>query len=493
MSKNRRRKIIRRIAACLCLLVVGMGLYHSYKPLPEGLAYQGQPRAVSDVEFLADLTYVDGHSANGKSETRHFQQRIFDEVFAIIDSAERFLLLDMFLYNDFQGAVPERHRALSDELTRQLIAQKQKHPQMQIFLITDPFNHLYGGLESNHFSELEAAGISVTFTKLRALRDSNLVYSPIWRTFLGYWGNSIGNLLPNPVGQGRVSVRTYLNLLNFKANHRKVVIADQGDQYVGLVTSANPHDGSSAHSNVALRFSGPAVADLLESEIAVLEMSGGPGPGIEIDPKEFNVDEGQGDTLEVVTERAIKQALLDSIQATDVGDRLDIAVFYLSDRQIMRALKDAYQRGVQMRVLLDPSKDAFGRTKNGIPNRQTAHELHSMGVPVRWCDTHGEQCHSKLLLAQFGQGSVNQGTAHLVLGSANFTRRNLDNLNLETSVRYVAGSESEVIQNVEDWFEMRWSNLEGRQFTVAYDVYADETWWRHLVYRLMEATGASTF
>jgi hypothetical protein len=40
---------------------------------------------------------------------------------------------------------------------------------------------------------------------------------------------------------------------------------------------------------------------------------------------------------------------------------------------------------------------------------------------------------------------------------------------------------------------MRWSNLEGRQFTVAYDVYADETWWRHLVYRLMEATGASTF
>ncbi|MFX4227855.1 MAG: hypothetical protein ACFHHU_08215 [Porticoccaceae bacterium] len=138
-----------------------------------------------------------------------FQQSIFDQVFAMISSAERFILIDMFLFNDFQGAVPERHRALSAELTRHLIAQKQKHPQMQVLLITDPFNRLYGGLEPGHFIELEAAGISVTYTRLTALRDSNLIYSPIWRTFIGYWGNDIGSMLPNPVGQGRVSVRTY--------------------------------------------------------------------------------------------------------------------------------------------------------------------------------------------------------------------------------------------------------------------------------------------
>ncbi|MEQ9566042.1 MAG: phospholipase D-like domain-containing protein, partial [Pseudomonadales bacterium] len=112
----------------------------------------------------------------------------------------------------------------------------------------------------------------------------------------------------------------------------------------------------------------------------------------------------------------------------------------------------------------------------------------SMGVPVRWCDTHGEQCHSKLLLAQFARGE-----AHLILGSANFTRRNLDDLNLETSVRYIASSRSDVIQNVDAWFEMRWSNLNGRQFSVDYETYADESWWRRIAYRLMEATGASTF
>ena len=482
---------MRRVSTSLLLLLVTVGIYHSYKPLPEGLSYQGQPRVARDVEFFADLTYVDSHQS-GSSEPdrtdRQFQQSIFDEIFAMIDSAERFLLVDMFLFNDFQGAAAERHRVLSTELTRHLIAQKQKHLGMQILLITDPFNRLYGGLEPGHFSELEAEGISVTYTKLTALQDSNLIYSPIWRSFISYWGNDTGSLLPNPVGQGRVSIRTYLSLLNFKANHRKVVVADQGNQYVGLVTSANPHDGSSAHSNVALRFSGPAVADLLESEIAVLKMSGGPEPEIELEPQELNDDLSKDSTLEIVTEGAIEYALLDSINATEADDRLDIAVFYLSDRKIMHALKEAYQRGVDMRVLLDPSKDAFGRTKNGIPNRQTAYELQSIGVPVRWCDTHGEQCHSKLLLAQFARGE-----AHLILGSANFTRRNLDDLNLETSVRYMASSESDVIQKVDAWFEMRWSNLDGRQFSVDYEVYADESWWRRITYRLMEATGASTF
>ena len=36
-----------------------------------------------------------------------------------------------------------------------------------------------------------------------------------------------------------------------------------------LVTSANPHDGSSAHSNVAVRFNGPLAQYLIDSEMAV--------------------------------------------------------------------------------------------------------------------------------------------------------------------------------------------------------------------------------
>ena len=50
-------------------------------------------------------------------------------------------------------------------------------------------------------------------------------------------------------------------------------------------------------------------------------------------------------------------------------------MFYLSERQIVKALITAKERGVNVRVLLDPNKDAFGREKNGIPNRQVASEL----------------------------------------------------------------------------------------------------------------------
>jgi len=67
----------------------------------------------------------------------------------------------------------------------------------------------------------------------------------------------------------------YLALLNSKANHRKVILADRGDEVVALVTSANPHDGSSAHGNVGILFSGAAVADLSHGRFGGLLLGSG--------------------------------------------------------------------------------------------------------------------------------------------------------------------------------------------------------------------------
>ena len=94
-------------------------------------------------------------------------------------------------------------------------------------------------------------------------------------------------------------------------------------------------------------------------------------------------------------------------------------MFYLSERKIVKGLIAAHERGVKLRILLDPNKDAFGREKNGIPNRQVASELHKAGIPVRWCNTQGEQCHNKILMKYGAQQS------EMILGSANFTARNL--------------------------------------------------------------------
>lgn len=459
-----------------------VALYHSYKPLPPGISVATPLRAVDEVRFLADYTYID---AQGE---RRSEQAIFDEILRLIAGAKRLIVLDMFLINDFAGNAKDSLRPLSREVTDALIRRRAEVAGLEVVLITDPFNTLYNGVESSHLERLEAAGVKVVLTDLTRLRDSNPSWSALWRIFFRWLGNSPdGGWLPSPVGPERVGLRTYLTLLNFNANHRKTFVADQGDSWVGLVTSGNPHDASSAHDNVALRFSGAAALDLLQTERAVSRFSGNAFPAEPVAPQEELVADG-GMQLQVITESRIREALLQAIDGAQHGDAIDIAVFYLSHREIIQAISAAHSRGVALRLLLDPNEDAFGRKKNGIPNRQVALELSEAGVPLRWCDTHGEQCHSKFLMLRRADGS-----AELLLGSANFTRRNLDDYNLETSVRLVTSVESEVVAQAREWFGDYWQNRSGRRLSVDYEKYRDPSRWRYWFYRFMEASGWSTF
>lgn len=470
------------------LLLVGFlfwALFHSYKPLPQGLNLEGPKRPVQNIEFLADVTYP---RANGE---RQIEQQIFAEILAMVEQAEDFLLLDMFLFNGFQGEQDEGYRPLSTQLTEALIQQKSRRPELQVHLITDPLNTVYGGYNSPHLAQLQNAGVWVTLTDLNQLRDSNPIYSSFWRLFAAPFGNSPGGVLPNPFGEGTVPLRSYLALLNFKANHRKLVITSTNGQLRALATSANPHDGSSAHGNVALRFNGLAAHDLLQSELAVLRFSNPPAyqAAQQYSATVDDVAATESDTyVQVLTERAVETALLGIIHNTKPGDKLDIAVFYLSDRDVVRALKAAAQRGVMTRVLLDPNKDAFGREKNGVPNRPVGRELYQAGVNLRWCNTSGEQCHAKWLM--HGQAD---GQSTMVLGSTNFTRRNLHNLNLETSVLLHANPNNAAITAANAWFERRWGNTDGYPHSLDYTAYADVSLWHRFLYRAMELTGISTF
>ena len=275
-----------------------------------------------------------------------------------------------------------------------------------------------------------------------------------------------------------------MQLANFKANHRKTLVVNTDDGWKSLVTSANPHDGSSRHSNVALLVSGPTAMDLLKTEQSVAQMSSGSSPMMVMG--EINASH-QAPQVQVLTEAAIYHAVVDLIQSAKANDQIDLAMFYLSERQIVNDLKAAQKLGVKLRVLLDPNKDAFGRQKNGIPNRQVASELHAAGVPVRWCDTHGEQCHSKMIIKS------NPTQAEMILGSANFTARNLKNYNLETDMLVQGQTQDAVFQDAERYFNTAWSNLNGRQMSVDYSKYADESKLKYWTYRFMEWSGLSTF
>ncbi|WP_355659903.1 phospholipase D-like domain-containing protein [Halomonas salifodinae] len=468
------------VLGMVLLAWVAMGLWQSLKPLPEGLGRAWPVRGVEEVHFLADRTWYD---AEGR---RHQEQQIFDEVLAMIGQARRLVVVDMFLFNDFAGeAAGEGFRPLSGELSQALLAQKRRYPELEAVVITDPLNTLYGGLALEHLEALREAGVRVVETDLTRLRASNPLWSGGWHLGPRWFGNSSeAGWLPNAMGPGRVTLRSYLSLLNFNANHRKTLVVDRGDDWLGLVTSANPHDASSRHGNVALRFRGAAALDLLASEGVVAAWGG------VVLPEPTPVTEPASElALQLLTEGAIRDALLATITAAEAGDRLDLAVFYLAHRGVIEALAAAQARGVAVRVLLDPNRDAFGFAKNGIPNRPVAEELAAAGVAVRWCLTRGEQCHSKLLLHR----PAGEREATLILGSANFTRRNLDDLNLETSVRLVGSAQAPALAEAAAFFESRWEN--GPRGQTSQPLNGEETVssWMRWRYRVMEATGLSTF
>ena len=107
---------------------------------------------------------------------------------------------------------------------------KRRKPSLSVLLITDPINDVYGGAPLELLDELRTRGIDVVVTDLERLRDSNPVYSSLWRMFLQWWGNFVrGGAMTNPFTSERreITLRSWLALLNFKANHRKLIVADR--------------------------------------------------------------------------------------------------------------------------------------------------------------------------------------------------------------------------------------------------------------------------
>jgi hypothetical protein len=404
----------------------------------------------------------------------------------------------MFLYNDFQGKAKETTRPLSRELTEKLVAKKIQEKHIAIALITDPINTVYGGVNSPNLEQLRRSGIFVQMTDLTILPDSNLWWSAFWRPFVSWTANNPeGGWIRHPFhyGSSDVTLRSWFALLNFKANHRKLIVADEpikkGNKIVGqkmttIITSSNPHDASGAHGNVALKVDDQIWKDVFASEHVLAELSGGGLPNFSIG----EINDATG-TLRVtlLREKWIRENTLSILERARHEDRIDIAMFYLSDRSIINALKDAASRGVRIRLILDPNKDAFGFEKNGIPNRPVAKELVGIAggdIEIRWCDTHGEQCHAKLMMGKFATSS------RLLVGSANFTRRNIGGYNLEASILAEGDKDFTAWKDAEVYFERLWNNTNG-QFTVGYNQYEDVSLWKAPLYRMMERTGLSSF
>ncbi|WNF20946.1 phospholipase D family protein [Mesobacillus jeotgali] len=449
----------------LAIILVSTAVYQTKKDLPEGLSYEGEVHRVKDVRFLYDLTYK---GLDGKQKYEH---EIFDTIIKRIGEAEDFIVLDMFLFNGYYKedmGYPE----ISESISEKLIAQKKKHKDLKVVFITDEINLTYGAHESGVLKELRDHDIEVIFTNLDPLRDSNPLYTAFWRVFLQWFGQSGEGWIPNPMAKNApdVTLRSYFELLNLKANHRKVFATEK----TAIVASANPHDASGFHSNIAFETSGNIIGDILESEQAVVNFSGG-GNLPEYTPKK-----SEGDIeVQILTEGKILKHLQNELENTGKGDQIWIGMFYLAERKVIDEIDKAADRGAKINIILDPNTNAFGNQKSGLPNIPVSEEIMKLGsenINIKWYNAGQEQYHTKMIYFDRGKNSVILG------GSANFTRRNLDDLNLETNMKIKADSDRQVIKDVDQYFSRIWNN-DGAEYTLNYEDNKDKmTPFKYIIY-----------
>lgn len=446
------------------------------------------------------------------------RQTIHDATLELVRNAQDFLVLDYFLFNGAGLPVgPLRYgkgiQPVARELRGAILALHAARPSLPILVIVDPINDYYRGTVPAELLPLRQAGVDVVVVDLDPLRDSNPLYSTTWRLLAGWWLKSRGDGgFANPLDATgpRLRFGALARIPQFKADHRKIALTGDGrGSLIGIVSSANPHDASSAHSNVALRLAGEPLRPLLDSELAIARLSGWgnqqrfdafvtppataapPAAAQDAPPAVGRAPDAGSTRAAIVTEGAIRDALVAALATATRGDAIDIAQFYLSDRPVIEGLLAASRSGADIRVLLDPNKDAFGYEKSGIPNREVASELMAASdgaIRVRWYRTHGEQFHGKLVALR------HQGRLWLMLGSANFTRRNIGDYNLEADVVVDMPADSAVATTIAGWFEMIWSNHPGStEYSSDAELYADPSLGRYWYYRLLEAGGLSAF
>lgn len=427
----------------------------------------------ADCEFLYDLTYL-------KDGKRIHEKRIFKREMDLIKNAQDFLMVDFFLFND---EYPDTMTFPSqvEEMTDLLIAKKKENPAMPILFVTDPINNFYGAYEEDNLKRLRENGIEVVVTDLNKMRDSNALVSGFYRAYLQWFGTSGGGWIKNFFDKdaGKVNVRSILKLANFKGNHRKVLISEKE----ALVASANPHDPSAHHSNVAMAFHGKSMEDLIRSESIFFDKL----PDV---IENFKAEEVTSPyKLKVITEGKIYDEISKKIKETKKGDEINLGIFYLSEFRILRELGEASKRGVDVKIIADLNKDAFGLEKNGSPNRPALSELKEdyPDINIRWYQTSGEQFHTKFIYFDFKDKNP-----LAILGSANYTRRNLDNFNLETNLAIEMEKKSPMAKEMKDYYARIWNN-KGGDYTLPIEDFYEKGFLLRILWKIQEKTGLCTW
>ena len=534
------------------------------KTPPLGVNYEGPLRDSDNVEFHYDLTYLD------KDGNIRYDRKIWEATYKIVDEAKDYLIVEMFLFNDIYNKDKEHFPEFAKEYTRRLIKKKMENPDLKVYVLSDENNNLYGAFEHPFITDMKKAGIDVIVVDIFKLKDTFPWYSPIWRTLIephgnpqgkGWIGNFYGSMWP------KLTLRNLLRALNVKADHRKIFLNEENV----VISSANIHDPSYFHENVAISANGEIVKDVLQGLKHVAEFSGGK---IDVDEKQGNQinnsqignlveneknlvnnsiennfledenekkvreiekkkedfveeetrrfaqtgklpeksqesnDKKQQDDLKVgdvltrfddennkyklqfVTEAKIGEHLDKDIENTKAEDEILMGMYFLADRGVIDRLIKASNRGVKIRIIFDRSRDAFGMSTNGLPNKPVSKKLKKKTknkIEIKWYFTNNEQYHTKITLIKKTDGNVIIQT-----GSANLIRKNIRGYIMDANFRILTNADSKLTRDIYTYFDRLWENKDGL-FTVNFDDEPTTKASTDFMYKILDATQLGSF
>ena len=510
---------------------------------PLGINYESPIRETENAEFHYDLTYLD------KDGNIQYDRNLWDATFKVVDNAKDYLIIEMFLFNDLYNKDKEHFPEFAKEYTERLVKKQQENPNLKVYILADGNNNFYGAFEHPFITSMKNAGINVIIVDIFKLKDTFPWYSPIWRTFIkpmgnpqnkGWITNFYGDMWP------KLTIRNLLRALNVKADHKKVFLNEKEV----VVSSANIHDPSYFHENIAIYTDGPIVKDVLhdlqlvakfsDSEINVDDSNKETKSKIEIDLADktkirkdtmnienledknndmINLEENISDSqkkkqdkkktlsfnseknektdtegktykIQYLSEGAIGKYLDADIDSLKSGDELLMGMYFLADRGVIDRLIKAANRGVKIRIIFDRSRDAFGMSTNGLPNKPVSKKLKKKTkgkIEIKWYFTNNEQYHTKITLMKKTDGNV-----IINAGSANLIKKNIRGYIMDANFRILTTQDSKISKDIYEYFDRLWENKDGL-FTINFDDEPATSGFSDFMYKILDATQLGSF
>lgn len=510
---------------------------------PLGINYESPIRKTENAEFHYDLTYLD------KDGNIQYDRNLWNATLKVVDNAKDYLVIEMFLFNDLYNKDKEHFPEFAKEYTERLIKKQKENPNLKVYILADENNNFYGAFEHPFITSMKNAGINVIIVDIFKLKDTFPWYSPIWRTFIkpmgnpqnkGWITNFYGDMWP------KLTIRNLLRALNVKADHKKVFLNEKEV----VVSSANIHDPSYFHENIAIYTDGPIVKDVLhdlqlvakfsDSEINVDGSNKETKSKIEMDiadktkirkdtmnigdledknndminlkenisdsqkneksekesfsfnsgKNEITDTEGKTYKIQYLSEGAIGKHLDADIDSLKSGDELLMGMYFLADRGVIDRLIKAANRGVKIRIIFDRSRDAFGMSTNGLPNKPVSKKLKRKTkgkIEIKWYFTNNEQYHTKITLMKKTDGSV-----IINAGSANLIKKNIRGYIMDSNFRILTTQDSKISKDVYTYFDRLWENKDGL-FTINFDDEPTTSGFSDFMYKILDTTQLGSF